>query len=88
MKIVWDEPKRLASIAKHGLDFADLDVTFFDAALVRPSHRNRYQAIGPNVHGVISVVFATLGMEGISLISMRPARKDERRLYEQEQHER
>lgn len=84
MQIVWDEPKRLANIAKHGLDFANLDVTFFDAALVRPSHANRYQAIGPNVHGVISVVFATLGREGISLISMRPARKDERKLYEQE----
>lgn len=88
MKIVWDEPKRLANIAKHGLDFADLDVTFFDAALVQPTHNNRYRAIGPNVHGVISVVFATLGKEGISLISMRPARKDERKLYEQEQEKR
>jgi uncharacterized protein len=39
--------KRLANIFRHGLDFADLDVTFFDAALVLPSHNNRYQAIGP-----------------------------------------
>jgi uncharacterized DUF497 family protein len=25
MKILWDEPKRLANIKKHGLDFADLN---------------------------------------------------------------
>jgi hypothetical protein len=29
MKIVWDEPKRLTNLAKHGLDFADLDTDFF-----------------------------------------------------------
>lgn len=29
MMIVWDEPKRLTNLAKHGLDFADLDETFF-----------------------------------------------------------
>jgi uncharacterized DUF497 family protein len=28
MKIVWDEPKRLANLARHGMDFADLDETF------------------------------------------------------------
>jgi uncharacterized DUF497 family protein len=36
MKIVWDEPKRLANLDKHGLDFADLNETFFDTALVLP----------------------------------------------------
>jgi hypothetical protein len=24
MRILWDEPKRLANIARHGMDFADL----------------------------------------------------------------
>jgi uncharacterized protein (DUF4415 family) len=28
MKIVWDEPKRLANLDKHGLDFADLNEAF------------------------------------------------------------
>jgi uncharacterized DUF497 family protein len=28
MQIVWDEPKRLANLDKHGLDFADLNETF------------------------------------------------------------
>jgi uncharacterized DUF497 family protein len=34
-----------------------------------------------DVNGVISVVFATLGLEEISVNSMRPASKKERRLY-------
>jgi uncharacterized DUF497 family protein len=46
MKIVWDEPKRLANLDKHGLDFADLNETFFENALVfvlsRFLHANRY----------------------------------------------
>jgi uncharacterized DUF497 family protein len=29
VKIVWDEPKRLANLEKHGLDFADLDEAYF-----------------------------------------------------------
>jgi uncharacterized DUF497 family protein len=41
----------------------------------------RYNAIGKDVNGVISVVFATLGLEGISVISMRRVSKTERRLY-------
>jgi uncharacterized protein len=83
MEIVWDEPKRLANLDKHGLDFADLDETFFDNALVIPSHNKtrRWVAIGVNVRGVVVVVFARLGREGISIISMRPASRSERSLY-------
>jgi uncharacterized protein len=81
MKINWDSPKRLANIAKHGLDFATLTDEFFADALVIPAKSGRYQAIGVNVDGVISVVFAILGLEGISVISMRPASKKERMLF-------
>jgi uncharacterized DUF497 family protein len=83
MKIVWDEPKRVANFAKHGLDFADLDETFFDSALVIPSHNSskRWVAIGVSIRGVIVVVFARLGREGISIVSMRPASRNERKLY-------
>ena len=80
-EIVWDEPKRLANLDKHGLDFADLNETFFDNALVIPSHNNskRWVAIGVNIRGV--VVFARLGREGVSIVSMRPASRSERKLY-------
>jgi uncharacterized DUF497 family protein len=33
MKIVWDEPKRLANIANHEMDFADLDEASLKARL-------------------------------------------------------
>ncbi|WP_407166581.1 BrnT family toxin [Bradyrhizobium sp. ORS 111] len=84
MKILWDEPKRLANLDKHGMDFADLNERFFDTALVRNAKRNRYQAIGVNMRGVISVVFAVYGAEAVSIVSMRAAGKAERDLYEEE----
>jgi uncharacterized DUF497 family protein len=87
VKIVWDEPKRLANLAKHGLDFADLIETFFDNALVLPSYRNRWAGIGKNIRGVIVVVFVALGKEAISVISMRPANRTERKLYAERQKE-
>ncbi|QQN66364.1 BrnT family toxin [Bradyrhizobium diazoefficiens] len=82
MKIVWGEPKRRANLDKHEMDFADLNETFFDNALVLGTYRNRWRAIGINIRGVVSVIFATRGTEGISIISMRPASKKERELYE------
>jgi len=83
VKIVWDEPKRLANLEKHGLDFADLNELFFDSALIIPSHSKarRWVGIGVNIRAVIVVVFVRLGREGVSVISMRPASKDERKLY-------
>ena len=81
MKIVWDEPKRLANLAKHGLDFADLDETFFESARILPSYHGRWAGIGKNIRGVIVVVFITLGKEAVSVISMRPASRSERKLY-------
>jgi hypothetical protein len=52
---------------------------------VVPSHNkaNRWVAVGVNDHSVIVAVFARLGREGISIISMRPASRAERKLYEQ-----
>lgn len=87
MKIVWDHPKRLANIAKHGLDFATLTEDFFADALVISAKSGRYNAIGKDQNGVISVVFAVLGLEGISIISMRPASKKERMLYNEKSRE-
>ena len=81
MNILWDKPKRLANLAKHGLDFADLNETFFDSAPVVPSYNKRWAGIGKNIRGVIVVVFVTLGKEAVSVISMRPASKNERKLY-------
>lgn len=78
MEIVWDNPKRLANLDKHGMDFATLDLDFFAAAMVVPGHDGRYRAIGRHEGRAITVVFAPLGSEAISVISMRPASKNER----------
>lgn len=81
MKIVYDSPKCEANLLKHGLDFADLeDGAFFETALIRPAKGGRFMAIGRLADGTISVVFALLGTEGISIISMRSASKKERSL--------
>jgi uncharacterized protein len=50
-------------------------------ALVISAKGGRHQAIGVDANGIISVVFATLGLEGISVISMRLASKKERKLF-------
>jgi hypothetical protein len=82
MRIIWDEPKRLANRDKHGMDFVDLNERFFDTAVVLETKLNRYRAIGVNIRGVISVIFAVYGKEAVSIISMRRAGKRERELYE------
>lgn len=81
MRITWDEPKRLANLVKHGLDFADLDLEFFAGSLVTPSHDGRFVAIGRSKGRiVVAVVFRPLGSQALSVISMRPASRKERRL--------
>ena len=82
MKIVWDEPKRLANLVRHGMDFADLDETFFEGSVVVPAKLGRQNAVGRHRSGIILVVFFALGTEGLSVISMRPASRKERRLID------
>ena len=70
MKIVWDEPKRLANLEKHALDFADLEQR--RSSIMRWSFprtmEQRWVAVGVSIRGVIVVVFARLGREGVSVI--------------------
>lgn len=83
MEIVWDEPKRLANLAKHdGLNFADLDDLFFERSVILPARDNRLIAVGRLKGGVVVVVFVVLGSEGVSVVSMRPANRKERKLLD------
>lgn len=63
------------------MDFADLDFEFFASAKILPAKGRRSLAIG-EFRGqiVIAVVFAPLGSEALSIVSMRPASRKERRL--------
>ena len=82
MEIVWDEPKRAANIEIHGMDFVDLDEAFFDNSVIAPAKLGRLIAVGRHHGGIITVVFVTLGTEGLSIISMRPASRKERGLID------
>jgi uncharacterized protein len=78
--IVWDKPKREANLAKHGIDFADIDEAFFLSATVRPTKKDRFSALGQIQDDTITVIFSLLGREGVSIISARSASRKERRL--------
>lgn len=87
MKIVWDEPKRQANIAVHGLDLADAESFDWETALVVPGHageggRPRFRAIGWLGDELVTLVFSPLGTEAVSVISLRPASRAERKLHE------
>jgi uncharacterized protein len=83
MQINFDEPKRLQNLAKHGLDFADLNLEYFAASIIVPAKLGRSMAIGILTDDVIETVFLKLGSQGLSIISMRPASRKERKAYEQ-----
>lgn len=86
MKVVWDEPKRQANILTHGLDLADAESFEWETAIVVPGHagkdgRPRFRSIGILGNELVTLVFSPLGAEAISVISMRPASRAERKLH-------
>lgn len=80
MLIVYDDNKRRSNLAKHGFDFAGLTIDFFAKARVFESNQDRLVAIGLFEGSAIAVVFRLLGEEALSVISMRPASRKERKL--------
>ena len=80
MQIVWDETKRVANFAKHGIDFADVATEFdFRAAIVTAARDGRFKAMGGFRGRTIVVIFKALGIKALSLVSARPASRQERR---------
>jgi uncharacterized DUF497 family protein len=55
---------------------------FFDDAVIVPAKLGRMAAVGRYHEGIILVVFAMLGFEALSVISMRPASRKEPRLID------
>jgi uncharacterized DUF497 family protein len=83
MKITFDSVKQATNKATHeGLDFASLTIEFFDAAVIVDAKDGRSMAVGWFGDIIIAVVFAPLGSEAISVISMRHADRKERKLLE------
>ena len=82
MRIVWDEPKRLDTLARRGLDFARLDADFFEDAVTTPAKEGRFRAIGRFEETIVTVIFLPLGTEAIAVVSMRKASRKERTIHE------
>jgi uncharacterized protein len=78
MRFLWDERKRLSNNAKHALDFADVENGFdWVNASITPTKDGRFKAVGKLNGKNVVVIFATLGIEALSLISLRRASRGE-----------
>jgi uncharacterized DUF497 family protein len=86
MDFEWHEPKRLANIRLHHLDFADADLLFGGLHLIAPARtvegEQRWLATGTLDDVYVTAVFTRRG-EVIRLISMRRARDGEREAHQQ-----
>jgi uncharacterized DUF497 family protein len=81
----WDESKRRANVAKHGIDFTDVKGVFDDPSALtyqspRPSDEPRYVTVGMSRGVLMAVIFTRRG-QAIRIISARIARRSERELY-------
>jgi uncharacterized DUF497 family protein len=79
MQIVWDEPKRLANIDKHGFDLADVTEEFIVSATFFPAKLGRLGALAIFREKLMTAIIEPLGMEAIAVISFRPASSKEKR---------
>ncbi|MEM8597751.1 MAG: BrnT family toxin [Pseudomonadota bacterium] len=84
MQLEWDEAKRLATIAKHGVDFRDLERFKWHEALAFPPQviegETRWREIGPLDDRLVYVVY-TEREDRTRIISARVATKLEKKLY-------
>jgi len=86
MDFEWDEDKRLKNIEKHGIDFYDADIVFEGPLLVGSARtvegETREQAVGmlDDIH--VATVYTWRGSI-VRIISMRRARHEERRKYQE-----
>ena len=87
MTFEWDENKRKANLAKHGIDFVKARTVFYDPYKVEKNdNRKDYGEIRTNTIGkiqdeIIVVVTHTDRTGVIRIISARQTNKKERNLY-------
>jgi uncharacterized protein len=85
MEFEWDEAKRAANLAKHGLDFADVERFDWRAAVISEDRRfdygeERLQAFAM-LDGFLHQVTFTRRGQALRIVSFRHASRKERRLY-------
>ena len=85
MDFEWDPAKRLANIAKHGLDFAEVPRLNWDEVTILEDRRfsyseRRYWAFGM-LDGHLHMVDLTRQQAVVRVISFRRASRKERKRY-------
>ena len=85
MEFEWDDAKRQINLAKHGLDFADVEKLDWANAVIIPDLRrdygeDRFQAFSLLEERLLQVTFTRRGL-AFRLVSFRPANRKERRLH-------
>lgn len=83
--ITWDDTKRRANMAKHGLDFVGAEAVFDGPVMTEEDARLAYGEPRTNLIGLLhgSVVFMTYTERGddLHIISLRPATRHEAQRY-------
>ena len=88
MRIIVPEPKRIANVAKHGIDMNDFEAGFsWERYVVLPAHdsrtgRRREMLIGIMGDRTVTAIVSPLGSEALAVISIRPADDRERAAYD------
>jgi len=60
------------------LDFADLNIEFFENSVIMPAKKDRLTAVNKFKGSIVAVIFAAYSTEAVSVISIRPASRKER----------
>lgn len=86
-RYTWDESKRQANLAKHGLDFADAEKVFAGPLVLIEDSRHEYgeqRMIGIGLLDFLVVLIVHVEADDeIRVISMRRANSDETDLFYQ-----
>jgi len=85
MRYTRHEPKRLSTLEKRGLDFADAEIVFEGPTFTFEDDRRdygeqRWVTMG-FLHDRVVVIVHTETEDEIRIISLREAEKDEQRLF-------
>lgn len=88
MRLIWDEAKRLANLAKHGLDFAAagevLDSSYRLDVPVRRAGERRVMSISYALGFLAVLTVVHTGRDGATrVISFRRASREEREVYDE-----
>ena len=83
--VSYDEAKREANIANHGIDFVGCEVVFGGFTITREDGRDAYGELRLQTlglwHGVVVFVVHTPRFDSDHIISIRKAEKHEERIY-------